>query len=123
MVKRQPPRRTSSNFAGIDAGERTRWGMGLIIVVGEYEAVRGGGGAAITPWASWDEWARCYGACREDFLRWYAVRHPGETPASEALFEAYEKGLDPSEAELPVVMDYRPVLAGRRPVPMGEKYW
>ena len=112
----------SSDFRQISLAERTRWATGMVLVEGEVEPSKHEGGQPQI-WASWASWARTYGAVREEFLEFYHERHgEAEEPGSEAVYRAYLAGEDPSEAEVPVVWDYRPVLMGLPPVPMGEPY-
>ena len=89
-----------TDWGAIGLGERLRWGLGII---------------SMEFWDSWQEWARCYQACREPFLAWYAERPTGHPPYSELLFEAYQKGLDPADVAIDQGPDPRRLLAGRRP--------
>lgn len=95
-----------SNFEGIGLGERMRWISGTISIEGEFTPVKHPGGIPILPWPSWESWAQTYHACRRAFLEWYAIRHPGQEPGSEALYGAYLNGSDPGA----VVIDRRPDL-------------
>jgi len=105
-------RRPVVNFEGIDRAERTRWALGMVMVKGEIEPIKYSEAVDIRVWASWASWARTYATVRDAFLAFYHERHgEDERPGSEYLYEAFQKGLDPSEVEVPQPPDPRRLLA------------
>jgi hypothetical protein len=62
-------------------------------------------------WGSWQEWAEVYALCRRDFLQWYSIRHPGQTPGAELPFAAYQRGQNLEDVVIDRGPDPRRVLA------------
>jgi hypothetical protein len=103
--------RTPTTFQAIPAAERIRWGLGQVLVGGEYVGVESGADVAQPPtiWPSWQAWAQTYARCREAYLAWWAQRFPDREPGAEALYRAYERGENPGS----LVTDRGPGPRGR----------
>jgi hypothetical protein len=114
-IKRRGLRRTPTDFAGIAAGERIRWSLGIVLIRGEFTPVRHTENPGIPVWGSWAEWVQAYHLCREPFLAWYAERPTGHPPYAELLFAAHERGEDPGAVVIDRGPDPRSLLAGCRP--------
>lgn len=81
-----------ADFASIGLGERVRWSLGDVLLEADVTPIDNPESVQPTVWPSWKAWAEVYGRCRADFLA--SRRHPDRVPASELLYEAYQRGGD-----------------------------
>jgi len=71
-------------------------------------------GSATIVWDSWDQVLGVYGSMRESFLGWYSDRREDKLPGIELRFQAWQRGDDPGNVQLPQEPDPRRIFLETR---------
>jgi len=102
----------SRDFRAITLAERTRWGLGLVLIKDSFTPAKWHEGGQPYLWPTWASWAQTYAAVRDAYLGHYYQRHgPDERPGSEYLYAAFERGENPGDVIVPMPPDPRRLLA------------